>query len=135
MSITLTVDSTTVVLHPDLYWADENWSPVGQTGTRAITGALIVQAKQMLDGRPITLQPVDESSAWMAFSDLAQLREWAAVAGQLMVLSLRGHSYNVFWRHEEGSALEDKPVVHYSDVVDGDFYLVTLRLRVESVIS
>ena len=64
MSITLSDGTTTLALHPDLYWSDEhNWFPVEQTAQRTITGALIVSVATRLAGRPVTLQPEDDRSA------------------------------------------------------------------------
>ncbi len=52
--ITLSYASTTLNLHPDLVWADENnWFPVEQSIQRTITGALIVSSASRIAGRPI----------------------------------------------------------------------------------
>lgn len=126
MSISLTVAATTVTLHPDLRWNDEFWSPVAQTETRAITGNSIIQVAPLVGGKPITLAPDDDSSAWTPLSVLNQLRTWAATPGQLMTLSLRGVDYTVLWRHQD-KAVEANPLVHYSDTAGEDFYLATLR--------
>lgn len=133
MSITLTVGATALALHDDLYWSDENnWHPVEQAVARGITGALIVQAAERLDGkgRPITLGPIDDSSAWMTATTLAQLKAWAAVPAQVMELTLRGVEYEVMFRHQDGAAVEASPLVHFSTVDDTDFYRVTIRLMV-----
>jgi hypothetical protein len=129
MTTQLQAGSTTVVLSDDLFWADENnWNQVEQTATRTITGALIVQSAQRVGGRPITLQPPDDSSAWMSRDTVDQLRNLAAVAGREMTLTLRGSTYDVIFRHHDGVAVEAKPVVFFRDEVPGDFYLCTLRL-------
>lgn len=128
MSITLTYSGTTLTLDPDLYWADENdWHPVEQNVQRSITGALIVQTAQRSLGRPITLQPEDDGSAWMPYSTLDTLRSWAAVAGRQMSLTLRGVTRTVMFRHQDGAAVEASPVVHYSEVDGSDWYKITLR--------
>lgn len=128
MSITLSDGSTTVDLHPDLMWADEYaWNPVLQTADRSITGALVIMPAQMVGGRPITLQPEDDSSSWMTRETIDVLRNWAAGAGQVLQLTLRGTTRNVVFRHQEGVALEAHPVVHFSDMEPADFYLATLR--------
>lgn len=128
MSITLSVGATSVALDPDLLWSDENnWFPVEQTEARTITGALIVSMATRLAGRPITLEPEDDSSAWMAASEVDQLKAWASVAGQQMQLTLRGTTRTVIFRHQD-TALEAVPVVHYSDVSVSDWYRVTVRL-------
>lgn len=129
MTISLAVSGTTLSLHEDLYWADEfDWHPVEQTMTRTITGASVIQVAERLDGRPITLQPEDEQSAWMTRDAVEQLRNWAAVPDLTATLTLRGTSYLVRFRHHEGSPIEARPVVHYNTVDDADFYLVTVRL-------
>ena len=129
MSITLALGGTSVDLHPDLLWSDEfNWQPVEQQATRTITGALIVQAATRIAGRPITLSPEDDRSAWMTRDVVEQLRNWAADAGQEFVLTLRGVSRNVIFRHHDGAGLEAVPVVHFSDMDSDDFYRCTLRL-------
>ncbi len=127
MSITLAVGPVSLELDPDLLWADENgWFPVEQTIDRTVTGALIVSFATRVSGRPITLRPEDDSSAWMLAVDLAQLNAWAAIPGLQLTLTLRGVARTVIFRHHE-TPMEATPLVHYRDVVDGDWYLLTLR--------
>lgn len=133
MSITLSDGTTTVNLHPDLFWSDEHdWHPVEQSVERTITGALIVQTatREGGTGRPITLGPIDESSAWTTLATLTQLRNWAAVPGQELTLTLRGVTHDVLFRHQDGAAIEATPVVHFNTVDTSDFYRVTIRLMV-----
>ena len=128
MSITLTYSGTTLTLPEDLYWNDENsWAPVEQAIERSISGALIVSSSTRVAGRPITLTPEDQNSAWMIRSLLDTLRTWAAVPGREMVLTLRGTTYNVIFRHHDGQAIEAAPIKHCNDVQPTDFYTVTLR--------
>ena len=126
--ITLTDGTTTVTLHPDLYWSDENWSKVEQTSQRTVTGALVIQAAQRIGGAPITLEPEDDSSAWMPLATITQLRNWAAVAGQNLTLTLRGTARTVIFRLQDGAGVDAKPVKHQSDVDNADFYTCVLRL-------
>lgn len=126
--ITLSDGTNTIELHPDLFWSDEdNWHPVAQAVQRTITGALDIQVAAMNKGRPITLEPEDDSTAWMSSAIVQQLRNLAAVPGQQMVLTLRGASRTVIFRHQDGG-FEAKPVVHYRDRVPGDWYLCVIRL-------
>lgn len=127
--ITLAVGATVVTLNPDLYWSDEWWEPVGQTETRSITGALIVQTKAKISGRPITLGPIADDT-WTLRSALDQLYAWASIPGQQMTLTLRGVARTVIGRREGsgGPMVTAKPVMHWHDVADEDEYLVTLRL-------
>ena len=129
MSIVLSDGTTSVDLHPDLYWSDElEWHPVEQRVERTITGAMIVSVAERLAGRPITLQPENESSAWMHRLTVEQLRNWAAVPGQQLTLTLRGIDRNVMFRHHDGSVIEATPIVHFSDVQDADWYTCTIRM-------
>lgn len=126
--ITLADATTTLEVHPDLFWSDEdNFHPVAQAVQRTITGALDIQVAAMIKGRPITLEPEDDSTAWMTSEVVQQLRNWAAVPGQQLVLTLRGVSHTVIFRHQDGG-FEAKPVVHYRDRVPGDWYLCVIRL-------
>ena len=126
--ITLADATTTLELDPDLFWSDEdNWHPVAQNVERTITGALDIQVTAMQKGRPITLEPEDDSSAWMTSAVVQQLRNWAAVPGQQLILTLRGMSHTVLFRHQDGG-FEAKPVIHYRDRVPGDWYLCVIRL-------
>lgn len=127
MTISLTVGATTLNLNPDLLWADEfAWNPVEQTVQRTITGAQIVSVATRLSGREITLQPEDDSSAWVPHAQVEQLRQWAAGPGQVLSLTLRGLARDVVFRHQDG-AMAATPVQHLSDTAPGDWYLVTLR--------
>lgn len=128
MSITLSDGSATVALHKDLYWSDENnWHPVEQTKQYAITGALIVMSAERKAGRHITLEPEDDSSAWMPLADIVTLRNWAAAPGKQMTLTLRGIAHTVLFRHEDGG-FEATPILHRDDQVSSDFYRCVVRL-------
>lgn len=121
--------TATLTLPGDLLWTDENsWHPVEQATERTITGALIVSVAARAKGRPITLAPEDDGSAWMTRSTLEALRNLAAAPGKVMTLTLRGVSYSVMFRHHDGAAVDASPVVHFSDVEPGDYYRATLRL-------
>jgi hypothetical protein len=126
MPTTLEYSGTTITLDDDLYWVDEHsWQPVEQTMQRTVTGAVVVQIGTREAGRPITLQP-DENCAWMQKSVLDQLQAWAAVAGRVMTLTLKGVERDVMFRHQDG-AIEATPVVDFNEAVSTDWYRVTLR--------
>lgn len=128
MSITLNDGTTTITLNPDLLWSDENtWHPVEQNVERTITGAMVVSVAARVGGRPITLEPETEESAWMSLATVNAVRNWAAVPGKVMTLTLRGLSYSVIFRHQDGG-LDAKPLVHYSDANNADYYLCVVRL-------
>jgi hypothetical protein len=127
--ITLNDGTTTLTLHKDLLWVDEHqWHPIEQTAQRTVTGALILSVSDKVGGRPIPLQPEDDRSAWMTLATLNALRNWAAVKGKTMTLTLSGVAYPVVFRHHDGVAVEATKVVHYDDQQPGDWYRITLRL-------
>lgn len=127
--ITLTADAQTVTLPVDLKWTDEHeWQPVEQTVSRTLTGALIVEAAARAGGRPITLAPDDESSAWMSLADLTAIDAWAAIPGKVLQLSMRGITWNVMFRHHDTSGITSKPLIHFNAPNTDDFYLTTIRL-------
>ena len=129
--ITLSDGVTPLELQKDLYWADEyEWNPVEQSVVRSVTGAIIVSCQARIEGRPITLRPIDQSSAWMTKKTLKQLRHWAAVPGKQMVLTLQDETFNVIFRHQDSSGTSAEPIVFYNRETeeDTDFYLITLRL-------
>lgn len=126
--ITLSDGVDTIVLHKDLLWSDEtNWNPVQQTATRTITGAMIVQTGTMQAGRPITLEAEDDRSAPHSRETVDALRNWAAVPGKEMVLTLGGVEYDVIFRHQDGGFQATK-WIHYDNVQPEDIYLVVVRL-------
>lgn len=130
MSLTLADSGTTLTLNPDLYWSDEyNWNPVEQAVERTITGAQVIQVAGMTKGRPITLEPIDDEAAWMTLTDVTALRNWAAVPGKTMTLTLRGVARTVIFRHQDGG-FDARPVLQYRDghELPVDFYLCTIRL-------
>lgn len=126
MSITLTAGATTVNLPDDLRWSDEDWAPVSQSLSRGITGAAIVQVRALTAGRPITLEPPDDSSAWMTRAVLEQLRNLAAIPGQVMNLTISGQSYSVVFRHQD-TPIESEHVVFYNSPDGSDRFLTTVR--------
>lgn len=127
MSITLAAGATTLELSSDLLWSDEfAWSAIKSSESYSLTGALIVQRGTKLKGRPITLQPEDDSSAWMPRATLDQLLAWAN-SGVALTLTIRGVSRAVQFRYNE-IAIDSRPVIHFDDTDPGDYYLATVRL-------
>ena len=130
MSITLSDGTVTLALADDLRWTDEaSWTAVEQSVERSVTGALIVSlADRGSVGRPITLAPPDEASAWMPRATLDQLLIWAALPGQQLTLVRNGVTRTVILRHHDAPAIDATPVVYYSDEQSDDPYLITLKL-------
>lgn len=131
MSITLSDGTTTVTLHEDLKWTDEfTWSAIEQTVNRSLTGGFIVQRGARTDGRPITLEPEGEDSAWMPRSTVLALRAMANDLDAELTLTIRGEARSVAFRHhDQNGGLEAVPLVHFrdADVSSSDYYRCTLR--------
>ncbi len=127
-TITLSDGTTTITLSPDLQWQEEfKFAPVQQQVDRSITGAVIVQASATVKGNPVTLAPIDDSSAWMPLSTVQQVLAWAAIPLKTMTLAISGYANKtVIFRHQDG-AHEAEPVVFYADPDVTDNFLVTLR--------
>lgn len=130
--ITLSAGSTTLPLDPDLYWSDEfQWAATAQSIQRSLTGALIVHTAAKIKGRPISLVPPDDQSAWMTRATLEKLQEWEADPALTLELVLRGKTYNVVFRRHDGEPIEARPVEFVSNPLPGelgDWFLVTIRL-------
>lgn len=130
--ITLAAAGVTLELDEDLQWVDEhNWSSVVRSMAHSISGALIIDTGIKLAGRPITLQPPDDSAAWMPLAVVSQLKAWEAVPELVMLLSIRGQSFEVMFRGDDEPAVEATPRTFVSNPQPGSFgddYLVTLRL-------
>lgn len=131
MSITLTVSETTLILPSDLMWSDEfEWHEIVEASERSLSGALVIDQARRLRGRPITLQPSDENSAWMAREALAQLALWEKTANLTMQLNLRGLVMNVRFRRWDGTPIEAHSRLFVANPQPGgfgDWYIATLR--------
>lgn len=110
MSITL----DTIELSNDLVWVDQyTWSPVVQTNTHALNGALIVEVGQKLKGRKISLVG-GQDFGWSDRSVIDELLVKASQPGLTMVLNYKGGTFNVMFDHSAG-AVNVEQAVGYSD--------------------
>lgn len=130
MAITLydSASDTTLTLPDALNWVDEYaWSPVQQAKTYTTTGALLIEEGVMQAGRPITLEGQIEAT-WCTRAMVGTLHAWAATAGIVLTLTLRGLNHSVTFDHEKG-ALQGLPVTFYADgsIASDDWYVPTLR--------
>ena len=127
MSITL--DDLT--LPDDLYWQDEfDWSPVSQSITPTITGALIVEENAFSEGREITLVSGD-TFGWAPYALVSLLKSKESQINPVMTLGINGETRTVIWRRDP-IAVEVKPLIQMVDPDDHDFYLLTLRFTEKS---
>lgn len=119
-----------VSLEDGFLWPDEfEWKPIEQKQERAIDGTLIIQEGKKKSGRPITLQPADQSMGWVQLKHLKTLYEWSLLQEQFRLEFEWPHDqrqFNVIFNHEAG-ALEAKPVKDIPAVSEDDYYNVTMR--------
>ncbi len=118
-----------IELSHDLLWTDEHeWTPVVAAKEYSLTGALLLEYGTRQAGRPISLQPPDNSMAWHTREIADKLRIWASVPGQQFRLTLDdGRVFNVVFRHEEPPALEAEPVRQMATYTADDYWLVKLK--------
>lgn len=118
-----------LTLSHDLLWTDEHaWSPVVQEAEYTLTGALLIETATRQAGRPITLEPPDDSMAWHMRSIVDTLRAWAAEPGQQFLLTLDdGRSFTVIFRHQDAPAIESTPVRGFPTFDADDWWRVSLK--------
>jgi hypothetical protein len=116
-----------LTLPDDLIWIDEfDWSPVEQTQTYSITGALIIQSGTKQAGRPITLTG-DNSSGLITRADLKNLQGKLTQTRSLTLTLNDARTFNVTFNHSK-SAIEAKPQIDYSTPDDADLYTLKISL-------
>ncbi len=135
MTTTLSNGSVTVELSPDLLLIDEHaWSPVSQSVSYTLTGALWVDVSVKQTGRPLTLAAGTDQDGFpyglTTRATYAQLRALADTPGQQCTLTYLGVAYQVIWRHEDPPALDARDLVDYADPAPTDYVLPTLKFTV-----
>lgn len=127
MSIVITDGVTTVELPDDLLRTDEHaYSPVRQSVSNTLTGALWIDTSTAQGGEPITLSG-GATYGHIPRSLFAQLRALADVGGKIYTLTYRSVSYQVVWRHEEPPALDARDLIDYSDPQPTDLVVPVLK--------
>lgn len=129
------VDVTTweeVSLPNDLLWKDEHsWTPVVSTVSYSLSGALLIDSGTMEAGRPITLEPPEESMGWVSRATADKLLLWAQSPTRKMTLVLEYPSddrqFTVMFRHYDG-AVEASPVKGFPGHSHDDWFTVAIRL-------
>lgn len=110
-----------------MLWVDEfNWSAVQKTVERGITGAQIIDAAARIEGRPITLQAV-EDQGWIRRSTLLAVQALAdAPGGQYPLRLADGREFTVQFAADDPIAAA--PVSRPELPVGTHPYVATLRL-------
>ena len=137
MTTTLSDGVTTVTLPDDMLMQDEHsWSPVQQTTSYTLTGALWVDTSVRQAGRPITLAGGRDSDGYvygfMSRADFAAHRALADIPGKVFTLTWRGTAYQVIWRHDDPPALDARDIVDYTDPQPTGYVIPTYKFTVVS---
>ena len=116
-----------LTLPTDLIWLDEfDWTPVEQTQSYSITGALIIQSGVKQAGRTVTLAG-DNSSGLIGRADLKTLQSKANSNSQMTLTLNDARTFNVVFNYAK-NPIEAKQWIDYSDPVDTDFYTLKINL-------
>lgn len=125
LNITLSDETLTVVLPPDLQWTDEfGWTPVEHSTDYSLDGALVIQEATRQDGRPITLYGGTEG-AWATRQQVLALYSLASEPGKQMTLDLWGRTFNVMFRRP---AIEAGEIIRLAHPDNEHWYSLTINL-------
>lgn len=114
-----------LTLPEDLIWIDEfDWTPIEQSQSYSITGALIIETGAKQAGRPITLSGGNDYGV-IGRADLKQLQAKLTKTTPLVLTLNDARTFNVIFNHAK-NPIEAKPWIDYSTPDDADFY--TLKL-------
>ena len=120
----ITLDAVT--LPADLTWTDEfDWSPLEQTASYTLTGALVLETGQRQAGRAITLAG-SELSAWADRQTVAALYAKLTASGPMTLTLNDGRTFQVAFRHGD-TPVAARPVVDFRLPANSDFYSLIVR--------
>ncbi len=131
----MTASLAAIQLPDDMRWVDEfTWLPTVSHVELASNGALWVEESAQLAGRPITLESGSDGNgrpwALVRRATVEALRALAAAPAPAP-LDLEvpdGRTFSVRFRHQDGPAVEARPLRHIVPHVADDLYHLTLRL-------
>ena len=130
-------------LPQDLEWVDEfTWSPVQQSVTTTLSGALVVQESLQKKGRPITLQGKDDMG-WVQRTlgeSLMQMRDIAGMVMRLQYVLWNGteylnvlHDYQVMFRHFDPPVVDLEHTLRFDNFEPSGWYKVRNLKFMEAV--
>ena len=124
------ITNEVLLLPNDLLWVDEfNWTPVAASGKYSLGGAFIVQAGVKLDGRPISLEPM-EDMAWVSRTTLQALRAASSIPKRKFTLALEypddTRQFTVSFA-PVSEPVEGKPVKGFPEHTPDSWYSIKLQ--------
>jgi hypothetical protein len=118
-----------LTLPEDLIWIDEfDWSPIEQSQSYSITGALIIETGTKQAGKPITLSGGQDFGV-IGRADLKQLQAKLTKTTPLVLTLNDTRTFNVIFNHAK-NPIDAKPWIDYSTPDDADFYTLKISLIV-----
>ncbi len=113
---------------PDtLQWVDEyEYSEIGQTVGRSVTGAIVVQEQSKTYGREITLAGGPDGG-WITRATLDLLKAIEATGAAAVLSYHDGRTFNVVFNRQAGPPIEAQQVMRFAYPDAETWYTLTLR--------
>lgn len=122
----LTLDGIAIVY--DFVWVDEfDFTPIQQSETRTLTGALVFESAVKQKGRPITIAEGDKPARAVK----ATVDDLYALLAQNKVMTLvlpDTRTFQTRFKNNDGKPIEAKPHTCFEVMGDNDYYTLTLKL-------
>ena len=107
-------------------WTDQfGYSPVQQVLKRTVGGGIILYNQALYKGRPITLE-FEKNYAWLTYSDVQQIINWANVPAQSYIFQWDTEDYIVQFNHTD-RPYEFLKIWNY-ETPDNDIYYGKINL-------
>lgn len=116
----------TVTLPDNFTWSDEYaWSPVDQSTTRTLSGAMVVEETARQSGRAITL-----SEMWVDKATVDALKVLEEAVSTEMTLTLSdARTFTVVWKRDgDTTAVEATPIFPNAPGTPQDTFTLILHL-------
>lgn len=115
-----------LTLPDDLIWVDEfDWTPIEQTQTYSITGALIIESGVKQAGRSIMLEG-DSESGLITRATLKTLYSKLDKTSMVLILN-DNRAFNVTFNHKT-KPIDAKQQIDFSTPDDADLYTLKINL-------
>lgn len=126
----MAISLNSIPLPDDIQWTDEfNGYGVGQTATRTLTGAMVIEESAQTSGRRITL--ASNGAAWVTQSVTSQIQALAATPldGTTLTLDWNGTDYSVVFDRSRGG-FKTREVLRLADAAQTSDhnYLIEINL-------
>lgn len=113
-----------------IVWVDKfDYAPIAQRVDRTLGGKLVVYRAQLVAGRPITLESLEDQGC-VTLEIVEQLQALSESFGAVYTLQIGAESFQVAFRHEEPPAFSATPAaISRSVPLSGDLFRVSIKLH------